>query len=399
MAIIPISWTKASNTTSQHLYYRKKSVGGAWLDSGNSTFSTGAVVGAGVESSMLNNADPNLIYQFKIVSICNQLTSSDSNIFEGMTQECLSSSRFTINVTTSTVQVSVDLSNTDVTSMYFQLHINGIGIIAQSPNNISRSGNSITYTFSTGLSANTVYDLYYGIGGTVDINGDGDVSDPGETAIASDNTCYYNTVQTSQVINCPTPLMGSLHLNPSNDGLVVTVGNLSAQFSSNEYNNITGVNLYYMTQSAHTGNWTGTWVPYSGNSIAKSTFNSSTPDSAVIGSASPSNVYKAKVEFTCASGGPTSFETNHIYNDDCGAFDPTINTTTDSLTATWDLSNTNVTKVRARLYDNSNTAIGTEQVVNLSGNSATYTWSGLSNGSYKIGYTLVYTINGTDYYI
>jgi len=157
-----------ANATGQTVYYRQKSVGGAWIPTGFTPANPLITSIEAVESPVLTD---NVVYEFKVECECNQNgpTINDNGVQEGICFTCIAP---TFVKDHEHIEVTVDVTGKDITKARFTLRRSDNNNIVGGPIIVNKVGTTIVNDF-TGLSAATNYyvqiELYATVN-TVEVN-------------------------------------------------------------------------------------------------------------------------------------------------------------------------------------------------------------------------------------
>lgn len=142
----------SSNATAQRALYRQKSIGGSFISAGFTPTNDLAKSAITTTTPVLSS---NLVYEFKIQSICaqNGPTDNDNGIRELIAFACITP---TVSQATTTATASLNVTGTDITKARFTLKKSSDNSIVYGPTIINRSVNTIATT-ATGLVGSTNY--------------------------------------------------------------------------------------------------------------------------------------------------------------------------------------------------------------------------------------------------
>jgi hypothetical protein len=142
----------SSNATGQRASYRQKTVGGTWLTSGFTPTNDLTKSAVTVQSPVVTN---NVVYEFKLECLCTQNgpTSNDNGIIEQIGFSCITPNL--VNTST-TSTATIDLTNTDITKISFELRKASDNSLVFGPVIVARIGNS-AQAVAAGLTASTNY--------------------------------------------------------------------------------------------------------------------------------------------------------------------------------------------------------------------------------------------------
>lgn len=198
MAVITLNWDNtavnaSANVTGQRASKRIKIIGGAFDITGFSPANNLPKSADTVDATVITNR----VYEFKIEAICASggPTINNNGLKDGIVFECIVPS---FSVTSTQIQVTVNLLNTDITKVKATLKKTSDDLVhgIQTVNNVA---NQAVITF-TGLAAGTGYYLELELYAVVD----------GVEVISSDsaylgNVCGPYNVSTSVAPGCPAP--------------------------------------------------------------------------------------------------------------------------------------------------------------------------------------------------
>jgi len=158
MAQFNLTWFNTAviinpNTTGQRVSHRRKSLGGAFTTTGYTPANDLPKTASASQSPSLAN---NVVWEFKVECICEEdgPTINDNGLQEGLKFECIEPS--TSNLEETTVTVSLNVTNTDITGATFIIHQDSDDAIVFGPTTVARVGNAITLNV-TGLDPETDY--------------------------------------------------------------------------------------------------------------------------------------------------------------------------------------------------------------------------------------------------